>query len=94
MHASLAEAARSCSSFVVLDDDDVLGDEARHESDREAGTTAAAREASERREEVDRIVGVVRPNFVRVDRRTGLTEEDRVRALSILLNERAVEEWS
>jgi hypothetical protein len=88
IHASSAKAARGCCSFVVLDDDDLL-DEARHESDRKA-----ACEASERLEEIDRIVGAVRPHFVRVDRRTGLTEEDRVRALSILLNEEAVEDWS
>lgn len=94
IHASSAKAARGCCSFVVLDDDDLLGDEARHKSDCEAGATAAAREASERPEEVDTIVGVVRPHFVRVDRRTGLTEEDRVRSLSILLNEEAVEDWS
>ena len=98
IHAFLcsAEAARGGCSFVVLDDDDVLGDEARRaareaaERDRDAGDAgdaAAAREALEQLAEVDRIVGVVRPHFVRVDWRTGLTEDDGVRALNVLLRE-------
>jgi hypothetical protein len=97
IHAFLcsAEAARGCS-FVVLDDDDVLGDEARlaareaAERDRDAGdaeAAAAAREALAQLAEVDIIVGMVRPHFVRVEARRGLTEDDGVRALNVLLRE-------